>query len=397
MKILIALLILTGLTKVHASELFEVHSNARAMALGGAYSALVEDEEALWYNPASIAKNGGIFWTVADPKVGLTDPASALEIFSDLGTAGTFETALTQLGNEPIWIGASAKTSLIMPFFAAAYFYDVDVSMSSENPVSPTLTTNYITDTGVAIGTGWTMGGILQLGFAAKHITRSGIRKTWGTQAIADIISGDDSPDTIFDSFTSTSGVGYGFDIGTNLIFPTMVSPTISFVWKNVGNTKFRAGLGEETPPTDYQEMRVGASVLLDLPLVHVVPVIEVRHLNEGNIQIGNKLHMGVELGLPIIDLRAGLYQGYTSYGLGINLGILQVEAASWGVELGGYPGQFESRRYMVQATVRIGFDMGFGAGGISSGSGGSSAAGGASGSKSGGLFSGGRKTKQRR
>ena len=384
------------LTKAHAGELFEVHSNARAMGMGGAFSALVEDEESLWYNPAGIAKNGGIFWTIADPKVGLTDPTTALGIFSDLGSQSTFESALTDLGNAPIWIGASAKTSLIMPFFAAAYFYDVDVSMLSENPVSPSLTTNYIMDTGVALGTGWTMGGMLQVGFAAKYITRSGVRKDWGTQEIADIIAGTSSPDVIFDSFTQTTGVGYGFDFGMNIIVPTMVQPTVSFVWKNVGNTTFRAGLGEEAPPTEMQDMLVGASLLIDLPLIQIAPALEVRHLNDGDVQIGNKIHMGVEMGLPLIDLRAGLYQGYYTYGVGLNLGILKIDAASWGVELGGYPGQFESRRYMVQASINIGFDMGFGTGGSNGNSASSSGEGGKSGS-GGGLFSGRRKMKQRR
>ncbi|MCB0350291.1 MAG: hypothetical protein KDD38_03850 [Bdellovibrionales bacterium] len=384
------------LTKAHAGELFEVHSNARAMGMGGAFAALVEDEESLWYNPAGIAKNGGIFWTIADPKVGLTDPTTALGIFSDLGSQSTFESALTDLGNAPIWIGASAKTSLIMPFFAAAYFYDVDVSMLSENPVSPSLTTNYIMDTGVALGTGWTMGGMLQVGFAAKYITRSGVRKDWGTQEIADIIAGTSSPDVIFDSFTQTTGVGYGFDFGMNIIVPTMVQPTVSFVWKNVGNTTFRAGLGEEAPPTEMQDMLVGASLLIDLPLIQIAPALEVRHLNDGDVQIGNKIHMGVEMGLPLIDLRAGLYQGYYTYGVGLNLGILKIDAASWGVELGGYPGQFESRRYMVQASINIGFDMGFGTGGSNGNSASSSGEGGKSGS-GGGLFSGRRKMKQRR
>ncbi|OFZ11058.1 MAG: hypothetical protein A2Z20_02100, partial [Bdellovibrionales bacterium RBG_16_40_8] len=314
--------------KAHATELFEVHNNARAMGMGGAYSAVVENDEALWYNPASIAKNGGVYWTIADPKVGLGD-VSALENFSSLGDSTTFASTLDKLYGKPIWLGASAKSSVIMPFFAAAYYYDVDVSVIADNPVSPTLTTNYITDNGYAIGSGWSIGGILQMGFALKYITRTGIRTEWGPQTIADIISGSSTPDIIFDSFSEATGKGYALDLGLNLTIPTFVQPTISLVGKNIGNTKFVAANGAIAPPTEPQNILVGASLLVSLPLVHIVPSLEVRHLLDTDIQLGKKIHMGIELGLPLISARAGLYQGYFTYGAGFNFGILQIDAAS--------------------------------------------------------------------
>jgi hypothetical protein len=380
---------------VFATEFFEVHTNARALGLGGAYSALVDDAESLWYNPAGIARNGGLYWTIADPKVGASDIANAYTAFTELQDPATFANALNGLYGEPVWLGGSAKSSFIMPYFAVAYFYDVDGSFLAENPVSPTFTTNYITDTGVALGTGFSIGSILQMGFATKYVTRTGDRVDWGAQTIADIIAGTSSPDLIFDTLSATKGTGYAFDMGLNLTIPLPVQPTISFVWKNIGNTKYRAGIGEDTPPTDYSDMSVGASMLFDAWIVHFVPVLEVKHIEDGG-QIGQKLHMGVELGLPFIDLRAGLHQGYYTAGLGLDLGILKIDAATWGVELGGYPGQYESRRYMVQATLSLGFDFGWGSGAGSgnSGSGGSSvgkAGSGAGGSSSSGGSRGGR------
>lgn len=384
---LVLFLILTALP-AKADELFEVHTNARALGMGGAFSSVVDNEESLWYNPAGIAKNGGFFWTIADPKIGLSNPTTALESFSNLGDSSTFASALDGLYGEPIWIGASGKTALIMPFFAAAYFYDVDASIIVDNPVSPTLTTNYITDTGFALGSGWSIAGVLQMGFAVKYISRSGVRKDWGSQTIADIVSGTGSPDTIFDSFTTVKGTGYALDYGMNLTIPTIVQPTLSFVWKNMGNTNFRVPAGEEAPPTEPQDMQLGASLLVDLPLIHVVPALEIRHLNDSEVQLAKKLHMGVEVGLPLLDLRAGLYQGYYTFGAGLDLGFLQLDAATWGTELGGYPGQFEGRRYMVQATLRIGFDFGFGS---------SVSSGGKGASGTGASRFGGKKLKQRR
>lgn len=384
----------------HAAEIYEVHSNARAMSLGGAYAALVSDEESLWYNPAGIARNGGFFWTIADPLVGISDP-EAMTQFADLGSAATFESTLNNVYGEPIWIGGRAKSSVIVPYFAAAYFYDVDGSIIVDNPVSPTMDTRYISDTGIAIGSGWSIGGLLQMGFAIKYIDRTGSIDTWDAATIASIVGGVQTPDVIFDSFSATQGTGYSLDYGMNLSLPGWVQPTVSFVWKNIGDTKFRPAAGEPAPPSAEDDMTIGGSLLVDLPLVSIAPVLEIRHLNEGTEPIMKKVHMGLELGLPLVDLRVGLYQGYYTAGLGLGLGFFDIEAATWGTELGGYPGQFESRRYMVQMTMRFGFDFGLGSGAGS----GSSASGGGSGSSSGKGGSGGsgssrfggRKLKQRR
>lgn len=381
----------------HATELFETHSNARAMGMGGAFVTLVEDDESLWYNPAGIANNGGVYWTIVDPRVGLSDP-TVLTTLTNLTDPLLFASTLDTLYGEPIWLGASAKTAFMAPYFAAAYYYDVDASILVDNPVSPTLETNYITDTGYAFGMGFGFGSVMQMGFAAKYVQRTGVRKTWGTQTIADIVAGNSSPNVIFDSFSAAQGVGYAFDYGLNLTAPTPVQPTLSFVWKNIGNTRFRPSLGSQAPPTEIQDMVVGGSLKLDFPIVNITPTFEVRQIDNADAQIGQKLHMGVEIGLPLIDIRAGLYQGYYSYGVGLNLGVLQIDAATWGTELGGYQGQLESRRYMVQATIRMGFDFGAAPGGKPSKSG--SSAGTSGGSNSDGFlgkFFGPKKPKMRR
>jgi hypothetical protein len=350
--------------KSQAAELFQTHHSARAYGMGGAYIPIIEDEEALFFNPAGISRNGGIFWTVADPGVGISG-VEALDSLTGLqGSSTDFAAALNDLYGKPVWIGGSAKSSVMLPFFAAAYFYDVDISFIAQNPSSPTLETNYITDTGYAIGTGFSMAGIFEMGFAARYITRTGDRITFGAADIATIVGGG-STDVIFDEFEKT-GTGYAFDMGMNLTIPSPVKPTFSFVWKNIGNTSFRADAGEPKPPTIPQEMSIGAALGVHLPFVHLIPVLEYRFLNDSEMDLGQKLHLGVELGLPLIDLRAGLYQGYFSYGVGLDLGFISIDLANWSSELGGYAGQFESNRYMLQLALRIGLDLGLGGGGSS-------------------------------
>jgi hypothetical protein len=333
------------------------------MGLGNAFSSLVDDEEALFYNPAGIAKNGGIYWTVADPRAGITDVTDLsenLDAFSELQDASTFSNALADLYGEPILGNGGAKTSIIMPFFSAAYYIDYDVGLMVENPVSPTITLNYVKDTGIAFGTAFSMGPFLQMGFVGRRVTREGTRAEYGPSVIADIAAGNSDPDVIFDNLEN-KGVGYGLDMGMNLTIPTPVQPTLSFVWKNIGNTKFTLDEGTKAPPTEKQEWVLGGSLMVDAWLAHIAPSLEFKHMNDDQTQLGKKVHLGLEVGIPFIDLRVGLNQGYLSYGVGLDIGPIRIDAASWGVEMGGYPGQLEARQYMVQAAIRLGLDFGFG------------------------------------
>jgi hypothetical protein len=391
------LLTMASGTSAFATEIFELHRTARAMGMGNAFTSLVDDEDSLFYNPAGIAKNGGFFWTLADPGVGASSGVmDDVEAFSDLQDDSTFQSALNDLSGKTIWIGARGKTAIMLPFFAGALYTAGDVSVRVNNPVNPTLTLNYVRDTGIAVGTGFWVGPFMQMGFVGKRITRTGSRQDFGPSVISEIISGSGSTDDIFNSIEN-QGVGYALDFGTNFTLPGPVNPTLSFVWKNIGNTKFvPADADDLAPPTEIQEWVIGSSLLVDLPLVHIVPSLDFKHINNEDEQLGKKVHMGVELGLPLVDLRVGLNQGYLSYGAGVNLGIFRVDAAKWKEELGAYPGQLASDRIMVQFSLRLGFDLGIGQGSSKSGSSGKGGkGGGSSGSKS--FWGGSHKLKQRR
>ena len=134
----------------------------------------------------------------------------------------------------------------------------------------------------------------------------------------------------------------------------------------------------------------VGAALEIDTLLITVTPSFDYVYADRSDIQVGQKIHAGVEVALPLLRIRAGLNQGYYTAGVGLELGLLSVDVATYGVELGEYPGQHEDRRYVAQVKIELGFDPGsFGFGGGSSKSGSGSSSGSGSGS--------GRRLKQRR
>lgn len=69
---------------------------------------------------------------------------------------------------------------------------------------------------------------------------------------------------------------------------------------------------------------------------------------------IFNKIHIGGELDLSIVNLRAGLNSGYPTIGAGVNLKILQIDAAYFTDELANAPGVNDDPRCAVQ--LRLGW-----------------------------------------
>ena len=367
-----------------AAPLQDMNTSVRALGMGNAFIGVAQGLDALFYNPAGLARNPGVSWTIVDPKVG----ASGYEAFTKvqgLQNAGDLSATLAELYGENVWLGVGAKTGMTFPLVAFAVYDSADASLSVHNPAYTTLGVDVVNDFGYAAGFGAMVIPGVEVGMGIKWIKRLGSRAPVGASLIGDL-----DPDVIMQNIRN-EGIGYGLDLGMNFTIPAPVQPTFSFAWRNVGTTKFRtANTSMTAPPSEPSEMILGAALGIHLPLVSVTPTFDYRYLDRSDVQLSKKINFGVEVSLPLIDIRGGFHQGYYTAGVGLNLGMFRIDAATYGEELGEYAGQKEDRRYMVQATLELGLDLGFG-------SSSSSAAGGKGASGSADRRSPTRRLKQRR
>lgn len=340
--------------------------------MGNAYFGVVENADALFYNPAGLARVSGLNWLIADVKVG-ANGQEVLQTVNDIQGTTSFENTVRTLYGDHVWVGAGAKSALTLPYLGFAVYDSLDASLDVNNPVYPNLDVAVVNDYGYALGAAVPILPVLHIGTTLKYVQRTGSRQPFGPSFVGSL-----DPNAIMAN-VETKGRGYSMDLGMNLLIPGPVSPVLSFVWRDVGVTSFRAdSLTLAAPPSDQDEMSLGLALNLDAGLVTVNPAFDFRYLNRSDVQLGKKINFGLEVGLPMLDLRAGFHQGYYTAGVGLNLGIIRVDAATYGEELGAYPGQREDRRYLVQFSLELGFDPGFGIFG-----GGSSAKGGKGGSGS--------------
>ena len=354
MRLLFTLLISSLLLaeSANAAAYKEWWSSARGMGMGGAYTSVVRDADAILLNPAALARVSGVNWTVMDPRLGVNNLGVMEEYQAFKGTDDIAEYVNSRWG-EQTWAGGGVKSAVTIPYFGIAAFSAADLSMYSENPANPVVNLDYSADYGLAIaGAIDLVPSIASFGLTAKRITRVGTSYPLRAGTVADV-----DEDEIKEELKNR-GSGYGLDAGFLITMPSPIKPSLALVYKNIGYTAFGHEGGARAPARIAPDFTMAGSLEIDAMLITVTPSFEVKNMTDQETQIGKKLHLGLEVSLPLIDIRAGLHQGYYALGAGFDIGVMRVDAATYGVELGEYPGQHEDRRYMAQVTFDLGFDI---------------------------------------
>lgn len=334
-----------------AAELAEGWTTVRALGMGNAFTSVATEGDAMFYNPAALARVSGFEWTIVDPRLGVNGP-QALEVARVAQSNSELADKINDLYGKAVWLGGGGKSSIVIPYFGVAGFANTEVGMNLQNPANPQMNLNYFFDYGVAMSAAVDLlPGIWSVGLTGRRVNRTGTNIPIGAATIATLDLNQ------ITNRLKDRGTGYGMDFGTLITIPSPVRPAVAFTIRNLGYTAFSFEEGTQAPPRIEPEMTIGGSLTVDTLLLTITPSFDYRYLDRADIQTGKKLHMGVEFDLPLLSVRAGLYQGYYSLGVGLDAGVLAIDAATYGVELGEYPGQLEDRRYIVQLTLQLGLD----------------------------------------
>lgn len=351
MKFLISFLFLSMSLQVSASEISETHGNVRALGMGGIWMSIVDDQDALFVNPAALSKVQGINWQMLNFEVG----TNGYETYQELNGVDLSDPAsYSELYGKDIWLRAGGKAALALPNFGIGVYTENNTNMVLHNPGFPKFQTHFISDYALVMGGSFPIGPRSYMGIAAKQITR------WGGDQDIDlgVIAGGQM-NQIADQFQD-KGRAYGLDVAMMTTLPAPLNPTLSLVWQDVGSTAFQQTAGSTAPPRIHDNLSVGVSTSMDLPGFDWVAGLEYRHITESEYQLGQKLHLGTEISLPMIDIRGGINQGYAAYGLGVNLFFVRFDVAQYTEEMGAYPGQTPQSRIQLGLSIDLAFDADF-------------------------------------
>lgn len=337
-----------------AAELYEYNQTIRALGMGGVHILDVHDNAAMLRNPATLAYRSGIGWHVFGLNSGLMADQNNLSAAQNVGAISGIA-SLAPLYGKNLWFSFNGDTTMQMPYLGLSMYTDNFASMLLSNPAFPTMDMTYYQDWGLVLGGAVPLGPLGALGVNLKRITRTGSQKQLGP---SDLMSATSS--TILNQFTD-QGIAYGFDLGYEIKFPVVANPTLHIMWKDVASTAFIAASGSAgTPPRIKDNLILGVNSFSEFAGFGFAAGVEYRHISDTGEQIGKKIHLGTELSLPLVDLRAGFYQGYYSYGFTFDIWLMQIDAAVYSVEKGAYPGQNEDKRAQIGLSINLGFDPNF-------------------------------------
>jgi hypothetical protein len=343
-------------SRAQAQEMYEFFTGVRALGMGGASVAVVNDETALLSNPAGLGKLRDYFLTVADPE---------LEVGAQ--TEGMYSTGVVDitdpqkaLNKAKLKIGQHGSArgqlfpSLVVPNFGVGIYARsmADAEVPTADPTH--FYYNYTRDYAAVFGFNFRIwDGIIKLGINAKGIDRTEIHDNT-------ILAS--STNLTLQSLAS-SGFGIGSDAGLILSSPTAWLPSIAGVYRNMGRTSFnvRDGMFLRTTnkPNSIPETMDAAVAIHPIitPNVRMSWTLEYTDVQDAMKEkdTAKKYHGGFELNIyDALFLRGGMNQRYWTAGMELSMGNYQFQAASYGEEIGIYPAKREDRRYVAKFAFRF-------------------------------------------
>lgn len=353
MCLVILALVLCWTSESTAKPYGSFHRGVRPLGMGGAFTAVADDENALFYNPAGLSSMNHLKLGLVNPLVEISDNTIDLkDDLDDIDTDNSDEVAellRKHVGNHQharVSLFPYAGFQLAKAGVMVGGLVQAEADADIRNPVYPEAHIDYIQDVALMAGAGL---GVpltgLRVGATLKGIRRESLSEVYTADDIAD----ENFDDRFDDDLVSGSGVG--LDIGAiyTLPFIDFVKTDVALAIQNIPqldlgdavDMKTQANFGLAIEKSLAKFKLIGAMDYLDLT----------NNVGEDS-DFAKHLHFGVELQTPLFfSVRAGINQGYFTAGATVDFRFLRLDFAAYTEEVGAYAGQRDDQRYVAQIS----------------------------------------------
>jgi hypothetical protein len=356
---------------------FTIHqeyTSTRALGMGNAFIAVVDDHSSLFYNPAAMARReDGVVRMFLRGGI----DSGYLDLFDEIEAAQAKPTEAEQV---------DAMTDLVESHYGDHFYFrmptigatwvrknwgiafvpaDLSVDIAVHQQIGPMLNVNAYLDSTLAYGYARDVKGVgknsrLSLGATVKAIHRVNVSEA--------ISAGELASDTdVLDTSSANEGLTIDADIGV-LYTPrvktrAIVKPTFAFVARNILDYGFTTNfhfIDKNTGEPPKLQRRFDFGTKLDLPnFWKFEPKVaaDIKDVGHKNWTWVKGSHIGAELYWKMYNWwkghwAFGLNQGYWTAGLGARMAIFQLDIATFGEEVGTTDAKKESRRYMLEMSL---------------------------------------------
>lgn len=346
---------------IFAEELRWTHFGLRPLAMGNAYVAVADDYNALFYNPAGLARLEEWDGEFVNPTLEIGQstvdfinellelPNGSLEQTSDVldlfqAQTGKIHHMAAYFTPHLIFKHFGLGIGLSLPFSLVAHS-NINIEFKAgPRLIAPiSFAMNFLEDR-------------LSVGASLKLLVRGGIDESFTIQSISDFTSADALEEIV------EGGSGFGADVGMLFTPIKAMEPTFGLSITDVGGSsyeKFDVGSAStKAPESRLPSVNTGFSLKpIKTDRMYVLAAIDAHMINQP-IHYSHKLNMGLEWGFSkIIKVQTGLKEGYLTAGLQFDVGLLNLRFATYSVDHAPVVGTHDDlveRRYTMQLKLLI-------------------------------------------
>ena len=323
----------------------------RPLGMGDAFTAIADDENAAFYNPAGLdfVKKRRI---EAFPLL-YEYSSNTPKLMSDLSDINTGDAAATtdilrkHIG-KPQHIRLSIFPNYTRRGFELGAFVQGKFDGEAHQPSFPYLDVAGSLDMGavIALSKGFDLKKKqrLSIGITGMYVLRRGLAKRYSAVELAD-------KDYDFENDMNT-GSGFGINIGAIYFFGKLpFKPSVGIAVQNVGGIDF----GDAVEKIE-QSINIGVAVrdyIWTFPARFALDYKDFTANLTNDKDRGKRIYMGGEVDLhKRLSVRGGLNQGYLSIGAEVRFRFIKLAYARYTEEVGAYAGQKKDERHVLQLTV---------------------------------------------
>ena len=351
----------------HARDASWTAYGLRPLGMGNAFVAVADDYNALFYNPAGLARlkdwSGEFFNPSLEYSKNLPDAvhdamnlannsSDSAKSVIDLLEKQTGQNYHVGLGWTPHLIFKNFGFGLSLRLVGDMEFHrypSVDIDLGPRIIVPISIAHNFLEDR-------------LSIGLTVKGRATAGINHEFSIQDIEAFQNTNKSANntTNLSDFVE-GGTAIGADAG--LLFTPIkhLEPTLGLSITDIGGTPYKVYnvAGQEAkigaPTAVPSSVNVGVSCKpWSTDRTYLLTAMDMHSINQP-LSFSKKFNAGLELGLgSVLKIQTGLHQGYLTGGMQFDVGLLSLRAVSYAEEMGSVAGTSESRRYALQLKLLI-------------------------------------------
>jgi hypothetical protein len=325
----------------------------RPLGMGNTFVAVADDRNTLYYNPAGLAHLHDTRLSGIGVHAGIDN-----RFFDVIGFVQDNEDAFSDFANvdqefydslapyDERWVAADARaySDLTRPNFGFGIYSTGRAQFKIDRGIyEPRVYADVRDDIVAVVGGAMELGRYdLRVGGALKGIWRRETNRALTALEVADF-----DPNDIMNDLASAEP-GFSMDLGLTWQQPGSAWTAGAALRDATG---YIAGEGVDTSLDvggAWRPLPDGVG-----PLTGLLLAADVRNAFQGTA-LGNKLHLGAEISVPFLSVRAGVGQGYPSMGATLHIPFFSLDYALYGRELGDFPGA--EGQYMHAVEARIGY-----------------------------------------